>query len=107
MRDLGFTDLGLQQTQAYPDASRLYEWRSEAVADDKLEIDQLVARFFGAFDNRAGRIPTVAALPCWLMPRASIHRIAQANDVEEIDVRSFVEPRAHLLASGELREFHE
>lgn len=104
---IGFEDLGLQQTDAHEGLSRVYEWRAPGDAGtDAQQIEQLVRRFLGAFDNRAGRIPSLPALPHWLLPEARIV-VRSTEGITSLDVRQFVEPRARWLADGTLREFHE
>ncbi len=107
LMDIGFEDRGLQQTEAHEGLSRVYEWKAPGDAGtDVQQIEALVRRFLGAFDNRAGRIPTVAALPHALLPDARLV-LRSGDTVTSMDPRTFIEPRAQWLADGTLREFHE
>ncbi len=107
LMDIGFQDLGLQQTEAHEGLSRIYEWRSpEPAGDDAQELRTLVQRFLGAFDNRAGRLHQLAALPHWLLPEARIV-VRQGEALSSLSLREFIEPRAEAFASGALQYFHE
>ena len=70
------------------------------------QIDAVIARFFRAFDNRAGRRPTLDELTRLFVPGAIIVRDA-GSCCEHYAVAQFAEPRLRLLTSGELVEFHE
>jgi hypothetical protein len=74
--------------------------------DHRAEIDAVIARFFGAFDNRGGRIPSLDELTCLFVPGAIIVRDTGSH-CEHYSVPQFAEPRLRLLQSGELVEFHE
>ncbi len=70
------------------------------------EIDEVVARFYAAFDNRAGRPPATEALRDLFAPGASITRVtAEAADTWDVD--AFIAPRAAMLTDGSLTDFHE
>lgn len=75
-------------------------------SDNRGQIDEIIARFFGAFDNRNGRIPTLEELAAVFMPGAVVMRDAGTH-CERYSVPEFAEPRVRLLSSGELVEFHE
>ena len=75
-------------------------------ADDLARIDALVARFFGAFDNRDGRVPSLEAIVSLFAPGAIVVRDAGAT-CESWSVPAFAGPRVRLLTSGELVGFHE
>lgn len=104
LRELGFADEGV--TEGGPDGPTLnWRWRAARPQPStaQAQIDALVQRFFAAFDNRAGAIAPVAALPALFLPDARITAPGQAP----CGVREFVEPRALLVQGGCLREFHE
>lgn len=110
LRDCGFEDRGEHQFPAYEDPSRLFEWCEpgpEPLRDDAAEIAALSARLLGAFDNREGRVPGLAALPYWLLPGASIAATPPGGKPVMSDVRGFVLPRAELLFGGRLQDFAE
>ena len=75
-------------------------------SDDREQIDDIVARFFHAFDNRNGRAPTLEELTILFVPGAIILRDT-GTGCEHCTVLEFAEPRVRLLASGELVDFHE
>jgi RimJ/RimL family protein N-acetyltransferase len=73
---------------------------------DRAEIDALVQRFYAAFTNLGGALPTLHALPDLFLPGALVIKLGSGEP--QIDsVTSFIAPRAALLGSGELVEFHE
>lgn len=73
---------------------------------DTHEIDRVIAAFFAAFDNRSGSAPGLAALPALFLPGAIIVKRA-AGRAEAMTVEQFIAPRAVLLTSGRLVDFHE
>lgn len=73
---------------------------------DSEQIDALIAAFYSAFDNRDGRIPAANAVTACLHSRATIAKWTSAG-FEVMDPETFAAPRVALLASGELRDFHE
>ena len=74
--------------------------------DDREQIDEIITRFFGAFDNRNGRIPSLEELVGLFVPGAVIVRDTGSH-CEAYSVLEFAEPRLRLLTGGELVEFHE
>lgn len=102
LRELGFEAGAVRDGEDGP--TRDWTWRSAQAepADDAARIDALTARFFAAFCNREGRIPTLAALPALFVPDARIEAPGQAT----CSVREFIEARAALL-QGRLTEFSE
>lgn len=79
--------------------------RPEAPLDTH-EIDQVIAAFFAAFDNRGSAAPGLAALPALFLPGAII--VKRASGVaESMTVDQFIAPRAALLTGGRLVDFHE
>lgn len=73
---------------------------------DPAGIDALIARFYGAFDNRNGRVPTLAELETLFAPGALVVCDGGAH-CEPWTVAEFAAPRVRLLTSGELIDFHE
>jgi len=69
-------------------------------------IDELIHAFFGAFDNRNGRMPTCAEIEALFVGDAVILQRAQ-GEMKRMTVAEFAEPRVKLLTSGALKEFHE
>jgi len=106
---IGMQEQGLRQVAGYEGGSVLFEWRAAgANLDDAAQIDALAARFLGAFDNRGGRCPTLAALPYWLLPDAQIRHHDGQQGPQPMDVPGFVLPRAELLREGgRLQDFAE
>jgi len=76
------------------------------MSDDRQTIDEIIARFFRAFDNRNGRIPSLEELTSLFAPSAIVVRDMGAH-CEHYTVSEFAEPRLRLLSGGELVEFHE
>lgn len=87
-------------------AARLERSVSMTAGGDREQIDAIIARFFAAFDNRDGRIPSLEELTGLFAPGAIILRDT-GSDCETYSVLEFAEPRLQLLAGGELEEFHE
>lgn len=73
---------------------------------DRDEIDALAAAFFGAFDNRSGAPPDMAALRLLFVPGAIVAK-GEGGDAVTMDVETFIAPRAALLSGGRLTRFHE
>ena len=73
---------------------------------DQAQIDQIIAKFFGAFDNRNGRTPSLDELTRLFAPGAIVVHDTGAK-CENYTVAQFAQPRLQLLASGELVDFHE
>lgn len=69
-------------------------------------IDELIHAFFGAFDNRNGRVPTCEEITALFMDGAVILQSAQGQ-MRRMTVAEFAEPRVKLLTSGKLQGFHE
>lgn len=70
------------------------------------EIDQLISRFFSAFDNRNGAAPELANLVDCFAEKAVIARCAEL-ETELYTVMEFALPRMDLLTQGTLVNFHE
>ncbi|HWQ10299.1 MAG TPA: hypothetical protein VN436_14360 [Holophaga sp.] len=74
--------------------------------DDAGQLEALIARFFGAFDNRNGRMGSVQEITDLFLEDAVIAKAA-GSSFETWRPRQFAEPRIALLQSGELQDFHE
>ena len=70
------------------------------------EIDDLIASFFGSFDNRFGRVPTEEAITSLFVPQAIVLQ-DRGDEISTCTVEEFVRPRVQLLKSGALVNFHE
>ena len=75
-------------------------------SSDREQIDDTIARFFRAFDNRNGRVPTLEELTVLFVPGAIVLHDT-GTGCECCSVVEFAEPRVRLLAGGDLVEFHE
>ncbi|HEY2807937.1 MAG TPA: hypothetical protein VGI91_04020 [Steroidobacteraceae bacterium] len=73
---------------------------------DLARIDELVAAFFRAFDNRPGTTPSAFAMAELFVETAVIcqHR---GDGYELCSPLQFARPRAELLTNGTLSGFHE
>lgn len=70
------------------------------------EIDELVAAFYAAFDNRGSRVPAEGELRNMFSGDARITRVSPER-VETWTVDEFIAPRVAMLMDGTLTEFHE
>lgn len=70
------------------------------------ELDRFIGEFYGAFDNRNGRVPTREGIADLFVKNAVILSRA-GGETTESTVEEFTEPRVTLLTSGRLREFSE
>jgi len=69
-------------------------------------FDQVIRGFFAAFDNRAGRVPSLQSLSSFFAPNAVV--ASHSGPVVQIcTVEEFARPRIELLASGRLLNFSE
>jgi hypothetical protein len=74
--------------------------------EEQAGIDAVVAAFFGAFDNRDGRVPDAAAFAALFVDGATIaHRSGERVAVDA--PAEFFRPRQSLLTNGTLLDFHE
>lgn len=73
---------------------------------DPTTIDELIHTFFGAFDNRNGRVPTSREIASLFVADAAIMQAVQ-GEMKRMTVAEFAEPRVSLLTSGTLRDFNE
>lgn len=71
----------------------------------RTEIDALTAEFFGAFDNRGGRVADVGRIRRLLLPGGVIVKTGPDFTVQSVE--EFIEPRQRLLSDGRLVEFSE
>jgi len=71
----------------------------------KIELDELTADFFGAFDNRGGKAPDVARIRRLMLPGGVIVKTGAQFTVYTVE--EFIEPRERLLTSGQLVDFAE
>ena len=69
-------------------------------------IDQVIGRFFAAFDNRSGRVPTAEALRSLFAPH-SVVASHSGSGAQICSVEEFARPRIELLSSGRLVDFYE
>jgi len=70
------------------------------------DIDDLVARFYAAFDNREGRAIDVLGLREMFLPDARVTRVLPGQ-IDSWSVDEFIAPRAAMLTDGTLSDFHE
>ena len=97
---IGLRDEGLHRLVGEENETRLFKSPRVDPGDDRAQIDALVRRFFAAFTNRDGAIPTLAALPHYFLPDATI-RVADAlGTISATDLHGFIAPRAELLLRG-------
>jgi hypothetical protein len=68
-------------------------------------IDELIAAFYAAFDNREGRVPDGAALVALFAPEARVTHVGET--VSTWTPEEFVAPRIRILTDGTLTDFHE
>lgn len=73
---------------------------------DRAQIDIVIANFFAAFDNRAGRVPVQDEVLVLFAEKSVVakHHESQPELCSPVE---FVAPRISLLKGGELVEFHE
>lgn len=69
-------------------------------------IEHLIARFYAAFDNRAGRFVDLTELRGMFLPDSRVTRIANGQP-ESWTVDQFIAPREAILTDGSLVDFHE
>jgi len=76
------------------------------VSREDASLDSFIARFFGAFDNRDGHVPTRAEIDALFIKNAVIlQRVGDKTAV--MSVAEFADPRVALLTSGRLQDFSE
>jgi hypothetical protein len=69
-------------------------------------IDQLIGRFFAAFDNRDARCPTIESFDSLFAAKAVV-AAHSSTAVSICTVEEFARPRIDLLSSGRLVNFSE
>ena len=69
-------------------------------------IDEVIGKFFAAFDNRDARIPTIDIFDSLFAPKAVIASHSSTG-VSIGTVEEFARPRIDLLSSGRLVNFSE
>ena len=72
----------------------------------RARIDALAGAFYRTFDNRRGRRAEIETLRSLFAAEATITRLGPSSPLV-MDVTGFIEPRAELLRSGRLVDFHE
>ena len=78
----------------------------EGRAKANAEIDQLIASFFGLFNNRGGSRPDLARAR-ELFVREGLIAKCVASPPEISTLEDFIAPRQELLSSGTLTDFEE
>jgi len=73
---------------------------------DVAAIQEIVAAFYGTFDNRSQQEPDGVRLRNMCMPDAII-RCLKDGSAAALSLRDFLEPRLQLLRNGSLVDFHE
>ncbi|WP_266172034.1 hypothetical protein [Dyella subtropica] len=69
-------------------------------------IDELIAAFYAAFDNRGAQLPTTAEVRRMFLPNGRVTRVSP-DGVESWTVDEFIAPRLTMLKNGTLVDFHE
>jgi len=69
-------------------------------------IDDVIRRFFAAFDNRNGRVPGIDSIESLFAP-AAVVASHSATGTTICTVNEFARPRIDLLSSGRLVDFFE
>lgn len=73
---------------------------------DSQEINELIAAFYGIFDNRNSKTPEWEQFQNCCVPECLIVRkLAEKEDFYTCE--DFMEPRKKLLSDGSLKEFYE
>ena len=104
---IGLHDDGLHRLVGEEHETRLFKSARRDLGDDGAQLDALVRRFLAAFTNRAGAIPTLAAVPHYFMADAVVRTGDALGTVTATDLNGFVAPRAELLLGGRLLDFEE
>ncbi|MBD0741251.1 nuclear transport factor 2 family protein [Streptomyces sp. CBMA152] len=71
----------------------------------KDQIDAITAQFYGAFDNRDGKVADVARIRRLMLPTGVI--VNTGPKFTAYTVEEFIAPREQLLSDGRLVEFSE
>ena len=104
---MGLRDEGLVRLVGKEDETRLFKSPRQEPGDDRAQIDALVRRFFAAFTNRTGAIPTLATLPHHFLSDATVRSADSLGTVTATGLHGFIAPRAELLLRGRLQGFEE
>jgi len=107
LRQIGLRDDGVRRLPGEDAETRVFRAPPRDLGDDHAQIDALVRRFYAAFTNRDGAIPTLAALPHYFALDAVIRQADATGTVTASDVHGFIAPRADLLVHGRLEGFEE
>ena len=107
LQQIGLRDDGIRRLPGNDYETWVFRSPTRDLGDDHAQIDALVRRFFAAFTNRDGAIPTLAALPHYFALDAVIRIADPLDTVTSTDVHGFIGPRADLLVNGRLRDFEE
>lgn len=75
-------------------------------SNSRAQVDALISRFFGAFNNPGGRKPNLTELLCLFSRKAIVAKHFECQ-CELYSPEEFAKPRVALLTKGELTEFHE
>jgi ribosomal-protein-serine acetyltransferase len=78
----------------------------EGRAEARAEIDQLIASFFGLFNNRGGQGPDVGRVRDLFVTEGLIARCVDSTP-EIFSLETFIAPRQEMLSNGTLTEFEE
>ncbi|WP_231626741.1 DUF4440 domain-containing protein [Streptomyces apocyni] len=76
------------------------------MSDDKVQLDQLMRTFLGAFTNTDGSQPDLDVIREVFIPQGMIISIA-GDDHVIYDLDGFIQPRKKMLTDGTLTEFSE
>lgn len=74
--------------------------------EQQSQIDDLIRRYYAAFDNRSNRAIGVDELRRIFMTDARVTRVV-AGQVDSWTVEQFISPREAMLTDGTLLDFHE
>lgn len=106
--DLGYRYQEDLELDGYAGVSKLFFWGGRGPErSEETRIKDRLMRFYRVFNNRAGRLPNVSALPFWLMPRVMINR-SEKDGMQRVDLRDFMRQRYELLGpGGRLQDYEE
>jgi hypothetical protein len=74
--------------------------------DARSEIEEVIAAFYAAFDNRGGRMPSASQFRDLFLSDGRVTRVS-GERIESWAIDDFFAPRETLLTDGTLRDFHE
>lgn len=87
-------------------ATDIIEEQAQRRTHANAEIEQLIASFFGLFNNRGGRRADLARIHELFVPEGRIAKCV-ASTPEISNLEDFIAPRRELLSSGTLTDFEE